>query len=331
MAADHTVLVTGGAGYVGSHACLRLAEAGYRPVVYDDLSNGHEAFVQWGPLEVGDIRDRARLAEAFARHRPVAVMHFAALIEVGESVKFPARFYETNVGGAANVIQAAQSAGVEAFVFSSTCATYGDPVQVPMDESHRQAPLNPYGRSKLMIEQALADMDAYQGLRFTALRYFNAAGADPEGRIGERHDPETHAIPLLLQAAQGRRAGFSIFGTDYDTRDGTAVRDYVHVLDLADAHVAALTRLLGGGASEVFNLGTGTGTTVRELIEAVKRITACDFPVDEASRRPGDAPALVADNARARTMLDWSPRHSLDDIIAHAWAWHDQHEATVFG
>jgi len=331
MAADHTVLVTGGAGYVGSHACLRLAEAGYRPVVYDDLSNGHEAFVQWGPLEVGDIRDRARLAEAFARHRPVAVMHFAALIEVGESVKFPARFYETNVGGAANVIQAAQSAGVEAFVFSSTCATYGDPVQVPMDESHRQVPLNPYGRSKLMIEQALADMDAYQGMRSTALRYFNAAGADPGGRIGERHDPETHAVPLLLQAAQGRRAGFSIFGTDYDTRDGTAVRDYVHVLDLADAHVAALTRLLGGGASEVFNLGTGTGTTVRELIEAVKRITARDFPVDEAARRPGDAPALVADNTKARTMLDWSPRHSLDDIIAHAWAWHDQHEATVFG
>ena len=331
MASDHTVLVTGGAGYVGSHACLRLAEAGYRPVVYDDLSNGHEAFVQWGPLEVGDIRDRARLAEVFARHRPVAVMHFAALIEVGESVKFPARFYETNVGGAANVIQAAQAGGVEAFVFSSTCATYGDPVQVPMDESHRQAPLNPYGRSKLMIEQALADMDAYQGMRSTALRYFNAAGADPEGRIGERHDPETHAVPLLLQAAQGRRAGFSIFGTDYDTRDGTAVRDYVHVLDLADAHVAALTRLLGGGASEAFNLGTGTGTTVRGLIEAVKRITGRDFPVDEAARRPGDAPALVADNARARTMLDWSPRHSLDDIIAHAWAWHDQHEATVFG
>lgn len=325
------VLVSGGAGYVGSHACLKLAEAGYEPVVFDDLSNGHEAFVRWGPFEQGDIRDRARLAEVFERHRPAAVMHFAALIEVGESVKAPGRFYETNVGGAANVIQAAQAAGVGAFVFSSTCATYGDPVRVPMDETHPQAPLNPYGRSKLMIEQALADMDAYSGLRFTALRYFNAAGADPGGRVGERHDPETHAIPLLLQAAQGRRAGFSIFGTDYETRDGTAVRDYVHVLDLADAHVAALKRLLDGGASDVFNLGTGTGTTVRELIEAVKRTTGRDFPVVETGRRPGDAPVLVADNAKAREALGWSPRYSLDDIIAHAWDWHDRHEAAVFG
>ena len=324
------VLVTGGAGYVGSHACLKLAEAGYEPVVFDNLSNGHEAFVRWGPLEVGDIRDRARLAAVFDAHRPVAVMHFAALIEVGESVKHPGRFYEVNVGGAANVIQVAHEAGVGAFVFSSTCATYGDPIRTPMDESHPQAPLNPYGRSKLMIEQALADMDEYQGMRFTALRYFNAAGADPEGRIGERHDPETHAIPLLLQAAQGRRAGFSIFGSDYDTRDGTAVRDYVHVLDLADAHVAALTRLLGGGGSEVFNLGTGTGTTVRELIEAVKRITGQDFPIAEAERRAGDAAALVADNSKARTVLGWTPQRSLDDIIAHAWAWHDQHEAGVF-
>ena len=331
MGAAAKVLVTGGAGYVGSHACLKLAEAGYEPIVFDDLSNGHEAFVRWGPFERGDIRDRARLAEVFERHRPVAVMHFAALIEVGESVRFPGRFYETNVGGAANVVQAAQTAGVGAFVFSSTCATYGDPVRVPMDERHPQAPLNPYGRSKLMIEQALADMDAYAGLRFTALRYFNAAGADPEGRVGERHEPETHAIPLLLQAAQGRRPGFSIFGTDYETRDGTAVRDYVHVLDLADAHVSALKRLLDGGASDVFNLGTGTGTTVRELIEAVKRTTGRDFPVVETGRRPGDAPVLVADNAKAREALGWSPRWSLDDIIAHAWAWHDLHETAIFG
>lgn len=331
MGAVAKVLVTGGAGYVGSHACLKLAEAGYEPIVFDDLSNGHEAFVRWGPFEHGDIRNRARLAEVFERHRPDAVMHFAALIEVGESVKAPGRFYEINVGGAANVIQAAQGAGVGAFVFSSTCATYGDPVRVPMDETHPQAPLNPYGRSKLMIEQALADMDAYAGLRFTALRYFNAAGADPEGRIGERHEPETHAIPLLLQAAQGRRPGFSIFGTDYETRDGTAVRDYVHVLDLADAHVSALKRLLDGGASDVFNLGTGTGTTVRELIEAVKRTTGRDFPVVETGRRPGDAPVLVADNAKAREALGWSPRWSLDDIIAHAWAWHDRHETATFG
>lgn len=325
------VLVTGGAGYVGSHACLKLAEAGFEPVVYDDLSNGHEAFVQWGPFERGDIRDRARLAEVLDRHRPIAVMHFAALIEVGESVLHPGRFYETNVGGAAAVIEAAAGRGVEAFVFSSTCATYGDPVRVPMDEAHPQAPLNPYGRSKLMIEQALADMDRYRGFRSTALRYFNAAGADPDGRIGERHDPETHAIPLLIQAAQGRRAGFSIFGSDYPTRDGTAVRDYIHVLDLAEAHVAALQRLLDGGPSDVFNLGTGDGTTVRELIEAVKRVTGRDFPVAEAERRPGDAAALVADNAKARDGLGWSPRHGLDDIIGHAWAWHERHEARVFG
>lgn len=327
---NDVVLVTGGAGYVGAHACLKLAEAGYRPVVFDNLSNGHEAFVRWGPLEVGDIRDRGRLAEVFSAHRPAAVMHFAALIEVGESVRHPGRFYETNVGGATHVIQAAHEAGVGAFVFSSTCATYGDPVRTPMDEGHPQVPVNPYGRTKLMIEQALADMDLYQGLRFTALRYFNAAGADPQGRIGERHDPETHAVPLLLQAAQGRRAGFSIFGSDYATRDGTAVRDYVHVLDLADAHVAALTRLLNGGASDVFNLGTGAGTTVRELVEAVKRVTGRDFPVVEADRRAGDAAALVADNAKARSVLDWTPQRSLDDIIADAWAWHDRHEAGVF-
>lgn len=325
------VLVTGGAGYVGSHACLRLAEAGYEPIVYDDFSNGHEAFVRWGPVEHGDIRDRARLADVFARRLPDAVMHFAALIEVGESVKEPGRFYETNVGGAANVIQAAQGAGVKAFVFSSTCATYGDPVRVPMDETHPQAPLNPYGRSKLMIEQVLADMDRHQDMRFAALRYFNAAGADPEGRIGERHEPETHAIPLLLQAAQGRRPGFSIFGTDYDTRDGTAVRDYVHVLDLADAHVAALTRLLDGAPSEVFNLGTGDGTTVRELIDSVQRVTGQSIRITETGRRPGDAPALVADNRKARELLNWSPRYDLDAIIAHAWAWHARHEAEVFG
>ena len=325
------VLVTGGAGYVGSHACLRLAEAGFEPVVFDDLSNGHERFVQWGPLVRGDIRDRTAVQAAFDQWRPVAVMHFAALIEVGESVKHPGRFHETNVGGAANVIQAAAASGVKAFVFSSTCATYGDPVRVPMDETHPQAPLNPYGRSKQMVEQILADMDTYSSLRSTALRYFNAAGADPQGRIGERHEPETHAIPLALHAALGRRQGFSIFGTDYDTRDGTAVRDYIHVLDLADAHVAALKRLLDGGGSEVFNLGTGTGTTVRELIDAIRRITGRPFEVTETGRRPGDAPVLVADNKKARETLGWSPRYGLDDIVAHAWDWHSRREGEVFG
>lgn len=328
---SETVLVAGGAGYVGAHTCLRLAEAGFTPVVFDNLSNGHRQFVQWGPFEHGDIRDRARLDEVFARWKPAAVLHFAALIEVGESVRHPGRFYEVNVGGAANLIEAARDAGCAALVFSSTCATYGDPVRLPMDEDHPQAPLNPYGRSKLMIEQALADMDRYAGFRSIRLRYFNAAGCDPEGRIGERHEPETHAIPLALHAALGRRSGFSLFGTDYDTRDGTAVRDYIHVLDLADAHVLALKRLLAGGPSDVFNLGTGTGTTVRELVEAIRAVTGRPFPVAEAPRRDGDAPVLVADNRKAREVLGWTPRFGLEDIVRHAWAWHADREATVFG
>jgi len=319
---SRTVLVTGGAGYVGSHTCLRLAEAGFRPVVYDNLSNGHRAFAQWGPFEQGDIRDARRLDEVFAAHKPAAVLHFAALIEVGESVKYPGRFYDNNVTGALTLIEAAQRAGVGSMVFSSTCATYGDPVQVPMDETHPQAPLNPYGRSKLMIEQALADYDRYAGFRSVCLRYFNAAGADPEGRIGEKHDPETHAIPLAIEAAMGKRPGFSLFGTDYDTRDGTAVRDYIHVLDLADAHVLALKRLLAGAPSDVFNLGTGTGTTVRELIQTIRDVSGEPFPVQEAGRRPGDAPMLVADNRKAREVLGWTPRFDLEEIVRSAWTWH---------
>jgi UDP-glucose 4-epimerase len=321
-----TVLVTGGAGYIGSHTCLRLAEAGFLPVVYDNLSNGWRRFVQWGPFEQGDIRDGARLDEVFATHRPQAVIHFAALIEVGESVKHPGRFYENNVAGAISLIEAARRADVDAMVFSSTCATYGDPVRVPMDETHPQNPLNPYGRSKLMIEQALADYDRYAGFRSVSLRYFNAAGADPEGRIGERHEPETHAIPLAVAAAMGRRKGFSLFGTDYDTRDGTCVRDYIHVLDLADAHVLALKRLLGGGASDVFNLGTGTGTTVRELIGAIRRKSNLPFEVTETGRREGDAPMLVADNRKAREVLGWRPRYDLEDIVGSAWEWHARFE-----
>jgi UDP-glucose 4-epimerase len=316
------VLVAGGAGYIGSHTCLRLAEAGFTPVTYDNLSNGWSEFVQWGPLEIGDIGDAARLDEVFAKHKPVAVIHFAALIEVGESVKYPGRFYENNVGGAITLIEAARRAGVEAFVFSSTCATYGAPVKVPMDETHPQAPLNPYGRTKLMVEQVMADLDQTVGFKYTALRYFNAAGADPEGRVGERHEPETHAIPLAIAAARGGNRGFNLFGVDYDTRDGTCVRDYIHVLDLADAHVLAVQRLLRGEPSEVFNLGTGTGTTVKELIAAIETVSGRAFPVEVAGRRPGDAPILVADNTKARTLLGWSPRYTLEDIIRHAWAWH---------
>ena len=321
-AMGRTVLVVGGAGYVGSHVCLALSEAGFRPVVYDNLSNGHAAFVQWGALEQGDIRDGARLDAVIAAHRPVAVLHFAALIEVGESVKAPGRFYENNVAGTISLIEAARRGGIEVMVFSSTCATYGDPVRLPMDETHPQAPLNPYGRSKLMVEQALADYSTYAGFRSVCLRYFNAAGADEQGRIGERHHPETHAIPLALQTALGQRDGFKLFGDDYDTRDGTAVRDYVHVMDLADAHVRALNYLLEGGATTVFNLGTGAGTTVRELIDTIRRTTNRPFPVEVAPRRRGDAPVLVADNARARDLLGWRPSRTLDDIVRSAWRWH---------
>lgn len=319
-----TVLVAGGAGYVGSHCCLALAQAGFRPVVYDDLSNGHREHVQWGPLEVGDIRDAARLDAVFTAHAPVAVLHFAARIEVGESVKNPGAFFDNNVGGTITLIEAARRAGVNTMVFSSTCATFGDPVHLPMAEDHPQAPLNPYGRSKLMVEQALADYDRYVGFRSAVMRYFNAAGADPEGRIGEWHEPETHAIPLAIQVALGQRSHFTIFGDDYNTRDGTAVRDYVHVLDLADAHVAALRRLLVGGSSDTFNLGTGTGTTVRELVDGVGLATGRQLRTKMAARRPGDAPVLVGDNAKARAQLGWTPSRDLDAILTSAWHWHQQ-------
>jgi UDP-glucose 4-epimerase len=284
-----SVLVAGGAGYVGSHACLRLARRAFRPVVFDDLSNGHREHVQWGPLEVGDIRDGARLDAVFAAHKPVAVLHFAAASRSASRSRTPA-FFDNNVGGTITLIEATRRAGVEALVFSSTCATFGDPVRLPMAEDHPQAPLNPYGRSKLMVEQALADYARYVGFRSVALRYFNAAGADPEGRIGEWHEPETHAIPLAIEVALGRREHFTIFGDDYDTRDGTAVRDYVHVLDLADAHVLALRYLLAGGASGSFNLGTGNGTTVRELIEGVKRVWAEPLPVTRCAAPAGRRP-----------------------------------------
>ena len=316
------ILVTGGAGYVGSHCCLALSEIGFEPVVYDNLSNGHAEFVQWGVLEQGDIRDAARLDDVIARHRPVAVLHFAALIEVGESVKEPGRFYENNVGGTIALIEAARRGGIGAMVFSSTCATYGDPVRLPMDEAHPQSPLNPYGRSKLMIEQALADYSRYVGFRSVSLRYFNAAGADDLGRIGERHHPETHAIPLAIQAALGQRPGFKLFGEDYETRDGTAVRDYIHVMDLADAHVRALRYLLDGGETTALNLGTGAGTTVMELIDTIRRAADRPFPVETAGRREGDAPCLVADNSRARAVLGWTPKRSLDEIVESAWRWH---------
>ncbi|ARM90500.1 UDP-glucose 4-epimerase 3 [Rhizobium sp. CIAT894] len=320
--AGETVLVVGGAGYIGSHTCLDLANKGYKPVVFDNFSNGHREFVKWGPAEEGDIRDRARLDEVLAKHKPAAILHFAALIEVGESVKDPVSFYENNVIGTLTLLSAAQAAGVNAFVFSSTCATYGLPQSVPLDETHRQVPINPYGRTKYIVEQALADYDQYRSLRSVVLRYFNAAGADFEGRIGEWHQPETHAIPLAIDAALGRRQGFKVFGSDYETRDGTCVRDYIHVLDLADAHVRAVEYLLKGGESVALNLGTGTGTTVKELLGAIEEVSNRPFPVEYIGRREGDSHTLVANNDKARDVLGWVPQYDLSQIIRSAWNWH---------
>jgi UDP-glucose-4-epimerase GalE len=317
------VIVTGGAGYIGSHACKALAEAGFTPVVYDNLSIGNRWAVRWGPLEVGDIADAERVHEAFKRHRPVALMHFAALALVGESVREPGLYYRANVGGALTLIDACRIHDVRAFVFSSTCAVYGAPERLPIVEETPKNPINPYGASKLMVERILADYDAAYGLRHAALRYFNAAGADPSGQIGERRDVETHLVPLVLDAVLGRRPALSILGDDYPTRDGTAVRDYIHVSDLAEAHVRALRHLLDGGASVTLNLGTGRGYTVREVIDAAARVAGRPVPHVIAPRRPGDPPELVADPSKARALLgdDLTQRSSLESIVASAWAW----------
>lgn len=319
------ILVAGGAGYIGAHTCLDLSNKGFTPVVYDNLSNGHAEFVKWGPLEIGDIRDRSRLDEVLAKHKPQAILHFAAAIEVGESVRDPGGYFDNNVGGTITLLRAAQAAGIDKIVFSSTCATYGIPSAIPMDESHAQLPINPYGRSKLIVEQILKDLDRYQGFRSFILRYFNAAGADPEGRIGEWHSPETHAIPIALDAALGRRPHFQVLGTDYDTRDGSCVRDFVHVLDLADAHTSAIQHLLSNGTSHALNLGTGRGTTVKELLETVRRVVGNDFEIKYGPRREGDSSALVADNALAKRTIGWFPRHDLQSIIETAWNWHSNH------
>lgn len=322
----HTcVLVTGGAGYVGSHACEALANAGFCPVVYDNLSRGHESLVRYGPLERGDIRDRARLSEVMGRCRPIAVMHFAALADVAESVADPAVYYDNNVAGALTLMQAMRDCGISRLVFSSTCATYGMPCQQPITEEARQMPINPYGRSKLMIEQALIDHASAYGLNSVSLRYFNACGAHPSGAIGELHDPETHLIPRALMAVLGQIEALQVFGTDYPTSDGTAVRDYIHVCDLAAAHVAALRYLLGGGDTIALNLGTGRGRSVREIIDSVRRVTGREVPVRHGPRRPGDPPVLIADPTKAKALLDFRAQWTdLDDIVGSAWRWHSQ-------
>lgn len=317
------VLVTGGAGYVGSHACKALASAGYLPVAYDNLSYGHRWAVRWGPLVVGDIADPAGLEDVFCKYRPRAVLHFAAFAYVGESVQDPQKYYHNNVAGTLTLLQTMLRHDVRHLVFSSTCATYGIPERSPIAEDQPQAPINPYGASKLMIERILRDYDVAYGLRSVALRYFNAAGADPDGEIGESHEPETHLIPLAIQAAINLREELEIFGDDYATRDGTAVRDYVHVQDLADAHVRALHYLREGGSTTAANLGTGHGHTVREVLKAVGRAAGCDVRARIAPRRPGDPAELVADAGRAAELLNWHPRLSnLDQMVTDAWRWH---------
>ena len=317
-----SVLVTGGAGYVGSHTCKALAAAGFLPVAFDDLSMGHRSAVRWGPLEVGDLASPAAISAAIARHAPVAVLHFAASAYVGESIHHPERYYRNNVANTLNLLAAMREHGVDEFVFSSTCATYGLPERLPIDETHPQRPINPYGHSKLFVEGVLAAYERAYGLRWTALRYFNAAGADPDGEIGEDHDPETHLIPLAVLAALGRRPALELFGTDYPTSDGSAVRDYVHVSDLAHAHVLALQRLFAGESSLALNLGVGSGHSVRAVVAAVERVTGARVPLVERPRREGDPPALVADATRAQRVLGWHPQRSqLDEIVGTAWEW----------
>ena len=319
---SNAILVTGGAGYVGSHACKALDTAGYQPVVYDNLSRGHRESVRWGPLVEGDLHDTARVAAALQDHGVTAVMHFAAFAYVGESVGDPEPYYRNNVGGTLALLEAMRRVGVATIVFSSTCAVYGAPDRLPIAEATPKAPLNPYGDTKLAIERALHWYAGAYGLRFAALRYFNAAGADPESEIGEDHEPETHLIPRVLRAALGTGDPVEVYGTDYPTADGTAIRDYIHVADLADAHVRALGYLDTGGESGAMNLGTGQGCSVRQVIAAVERVAGRPVPFRETARRAGDPPELVADPALARSRLGWQPRHSdLDTIIRTALAW----------
>lgn len=317
-----TVLVTGGAGYIGAHACKALAVAGYLPVAYDSLEYGHPDAVRWGPLERGRLEDAARLRQVFERYRPAAVLHFAAYAYVGESVTDPARYYRNNVGGSLALIQTMLSNGCMRLVFSSTCATYGHPQTASINEDHPQTPVNPYGRSKLMVEQILADYATAYGLQYAALRYFNAAGADPAGEIGEDHTPETHLIPLAIRAARGGEP-LRVFGSDYATPDGTAIRDYIHVTDLALAHVAAMRHLEQREQCLCLNLGTGQGYSVREIIASVERVSGRPVPYSLAPRRAGDPARLVADARRSTQELNWQPHWTcLDDIIASAWRWH---------
>ena len=317
------ILITGGAGYIGSHTAKALAREGYSPVVVDDLRTGHRSSVRWGPFIEADVSDATALDQVFQAHPIARVIHFAGSAYVGESMQAPGLYFQNNVGASLSLLEAMRRHGVREIVFSSSCATYGHPHTIPIAEDHPQQPVNPYGESKLMVEKMLSWYARVYDFRYAALRYFNAAGADPDGELGERHEPEPHLIPRVIAAALGELACVDVYGTDYDTEDGTAVRDYIHVTDLAAAHVAALGYLASGGVSTALNLGVGRGHTVREVIAAVERVSGRAVPYADLPRRAGDPPRLVADPRKAAELMAWRPLHStLENIVATAWNWH---------
>ncbi|MFM7600072.1 MAG: UDP-glucose 4-epimerase GalE [Pseudanabaena sp.] len=320
-----TILVTGGAGYIGSHAVKALQQVGYKVVILDNLVYGHQDIAETlgAELIIGDTNDRALLDRLFSDRQISAVMHFAAYAYVGESVTQPDKYYRNNVVGTLSLLEAMIAANIKTFVFSSTCASYGVPQQIPITEDHPQSPINPYGATKLMVERILQDFDIAYGLKSVIFRYFNAAGADSDGALGEDHDPETHLIPLVLQTAMGIREAITVYGSDYPTADGTCIRDYIHVTDLAEAHVLGLEYLLKGNKSEIFNLGNGNGFSVKEVIDAAKQITGKPINVVMGDRRAGDPPALVGSSEKARAILNWQPKYAdLNLILQHAWQWH---------
>ena len=323
---DRVILITGGAGYIGSHAVKALEERGFQTIVLDSLVYGHRDLIETNlkaKLVAGDINDRAFLDRLFSTTKIDAVMHFAAFAYVGESVTDPAKYYRNNVVGTLTLLDAMREHGVTNFVFSSTCATYGNPQSIPITEDHPQNPINPYGAGKLAIERVLKDYDPAYGLKSVIFRYFNAAGADPDGLFGEDHNPETHLIPLILQAAAGKRASISVFGTDYDTPDGTCIRDYIHVTDLAQAHVLGLEYLLEHQTSQIFNLGNGNGFSVKEVVDTARQVTGKEIAIEECPRRVGDPAVLIGSSTKARQMLGWEPKYAdLNAIVKHAWNWH---------
>jgi UDP-glucose 4-epimerase len=316
------ILVVGGAGYIGSHMVKLLGREGFEVTTLDNFSTGYRDAVTWGELIEGDMADGPMLHDLFARNHFDGVMHFAAYIQVGESVQHPAKYYRNNIANTQNLLDAMVAHDVRSFIFSSTAAIFGEPQRVPIDETHPRKPINPYGRTKWFVEQMLKDYDTAYGLKSVCLRYFNAAGADPDGELGERHDPETHLIPLVLQAASQRRPHITVFGDDYDTPDGTCIRDYIHVDDLCDVHLLALQKLWQGGRSDAFNLGNGNGFSVKAVIESARRVTSQEIPVVYGERRSGDPARLVADATRAQQELGWQPcLANLAVIIEHAWQW----------